>query len=495
MKRLFILLLATLMFAACLPTPEQEYVINKSDDVVEQKINATPKPADTSVEVQSNEDASDVPSEPTDAPTEKQVFPDRWDEDATQLNERVAISVHADVIQKEDGLYPVYRLKDAPLTDDDARELAAKILEKPVEAYTSEMTKGDYQRELQRYLDEVAEWQAWVDAGKPDWGDRDETGYTPEGIEETTSRYMEQIKNAPDTLETKAVSDYSGLHFNSATVYTLESGAKAYVYFYQWGFGVYKNCAYFGQLYREMDYRMDKEYGESNAKFWHEVTMERADAEAILDNELVRLGLSEYSVSSAEKACLLERFMDESMRYKSSGWSFRLTRNPAGYPVSDFPWEPSQYLNYGSDDGFVANKPVREEHLTVFIDENGVQSLTFSDRKAVSGLPNANVELLPFDQVRQIAKNTLSMCMRYDLFGERTVNIEIYSAMLTTYTLRVKDSDEYYEMPCWVLFFDWLFDGDNETLRMHERESAWMQHDALVLNAVDGSIVHTDYGY
>ena len=306
---------------------------------------------------------------------------------------------------------------------------------------------------------------------------------------------MEQIKNAPDTLETKAVSDYSGLHFNSATVYTLESGAKAYVYFYQWGFGVYKNCAYFGQLYREMDYRMDKEYGESNAKFWHEVTMERADAEAILNNELVRLGLSEYSVSSAEKACLLERFTDESMRYKSSGWSFRLTRNPAGYPVSDFPWEPSQYLNYGSDDGFVANKPVREEHLTVFIDENGVQSLTFSDRKAVSGLPNANVELLPFDQVRQIAKNTLSMCMRYDLFGERTVNIEIYSAMLTTYTLRVKDSDEYYEMPCWVLFFDWLFDGDNETLRMHERESAWMQHDALVLNAVDGSIVHTDYGY
>ena len=43
MKRLSILLLVLLMLTACLPTPEHEYVINKSDNTVEEKISATPK--------------------------------------------------------------------------------------------------------------------------------------------------------------------------------------------------------------------------------------------------------------------------------------------------------------------------------------------------------------------------------------------------------------------------------------------------------------------
>ena len=181
------------------------------------------------------------------------------------------------------------------------------------------------------------------------------------------------------------------------------------------------------------------------------------------------------------------------MKYKSSGWMFTLIRNPAGYPVSDLPWEPSQYLKYGNDDSFVANEPVLEEHIVIFIDENGLQSFSFYNRREVTGLPNANVELLPFEEVQRIAKNTLAMCMPHDIIGERSVNAEVYKALLTTYTLRVKDSDEYYEMPCWVLFFDGLW-GDREFL-LRARESYFEQHDVLLLNAVDGSIIHPDYGY
>lgn len=483
MKRMIMLLLACLLLCACLPTPEQEFVVNKGDSTVEDKINAAPKPE------------AGAESEAQPEPAAAQFFPDRWDEDAVQLSEHVRLSVHADVVQKSDGLYPVYRLKDAPLTDEDARAFAEKLLDTPAEAYTSERTKADYQKDLQAYLDDVAEWQRWVDAGKPDWGDRDESGYTQEEIDEQTAWYMERIKAAPDVLETKPVSDYSGLHLNSATVYTMQSGEKAYVYFYQWGFGIAKDCAYYGHTYTESDYRTDREFGESNAKLWHEVTMDRADAEAILNTELDRLGLTEYSVSTAEKACFLERSTDESMRYKTNGWSFKLIRNPASYPVSGVPWSPSQDLNYGTDEGFVANAPVWEEHLNVFIDENGVQSFTFSDRKAVSGMPNANVELLPFSDIQRIAKNTFTMCLRYDLIGENDVELEVYRALLTTFTLRAKDSDEYYEMPCWVLFFDGLYGMGSEEARLNYRENSQSSHDALVLNAIDGSVVHTDYGY
>ena len=498
MKRIIVLCLLLALLLACVPTPEQEFIVNKGDSTVEDKINAAPKPAEDTVGLQSDANTAENPASesgnPTEAPLAPQRFPDRWDEDAEKINERVTISMHADVIQKENGLYPVYRTKDAPLTDADVQSLAAKLLDKPVKAYTSEMTKEDYKNQLQEYLDTVAEQQAWVDAGKPDWGDRDETVFTPEQIEAETARYMELIQNAPDTLETKPVSDYSGLHFNTATVYTLESGEKAYVTFYKWGFQVYKGCAYYGHIYTEAAYELDKQDGEANAKFWHDVTMERDAAEAILKAELDRLSLTEYSVTRAEKACYLERSANERMRYKSSGWTFTLFRNPAGYPVSDLPWEPSQYLKYGNDDSFVTNKPVRDEHIVVFIDENGLQSFAFYNRREVTGLPNANVELLPLEEVQRIAKNTLAMCMPYDIIGEDSVEIEIYKALLTTYTLRIKDSDEYYEMPCWVLFFDGLLHMPEET-RMKDRKDRGLTHDALLLNAIDGSIIHPDYGY
>ena len=46
MKRLipFCLSLLLLASAACLPTPTEEYVVSKADNVLEQKLNATPKP-------------------------------------------------------------------------------------------------------------------------------------------------------------------------------------------------------------------------------------------------------------------------------------------------------------------------------------------------------------------------------------------------------------------------------------------------------------------
>ena len=493
MKRIISMLLFLIMLCACVPTPEHEYVINKGDSTVEDKINASPYPAEDTV--QQEETTSSEPAAPIEAPTQPQRFPDRWDEDAVQINNRVSISVHADVIQKADGLYPVYRIKDAPMSDQMAQELATRFLDKPVEANITEPTKEDYQNELKAYLDEIAEKQAWIDAGKPDDGiDRDETMPTAEEIDAHTKRYMELIQNAPDKLETKAVSDYSGLHLNCATVYTMQSGEKAYVTFYNWGFQMFKNCAFYGELYREYQYLDDRECGEPNTKYWHDVALEQSEAESLLNAELARLGLAEYSIATAERACYLERSQSKGKHYKTNGWAFELKRNPANYPTTDLSLNPSQYLNYGSDDNFMVNEPVREEMLIMFVDENGVQSISFYNRKEVSGMPNANVELLPFEDVKRIAKNTLAMCMPYDIIGERNANIEIYKAMLTTYTMRIKDSDEYYEMPCWALFFDGLHAMD-ESFRIKTRNTKGTSHEVLLINAIDGSIIHTKYGF
>ena len=41
MKRIALIILTMLLLAACVPTPEQEFVVNKGDSIAEQKINET----------------------------------------------------------------------------------------------------------------------------------------------------------------------------------------------------------------------------------------------------------------------------------------------------------------------------------------------------------------------------------------------------------------------------------------------------------------------
>jgi hypothetical protein len=82
------------------------------------------------------------------------------------------------------------------------------------------------------------------------------------------------------------------------------------------------------------------------------------------------------------------------------------------------------------------------------------------------------------------------------------LELEIYDVMLSTFTLRVKDSSDFYEMPCWIVSYDWCFPLNGEasweylkSKRNQELNDPNTGHDVLVINAVDGSIVRPDYGY
>ena len=56
MKRMFCILFIVL-FCACVPTPEKEFIISKEDNLAEQKIHAAPLTEDTVSVLQSSADA------------------------------------------------------------------------------------------------------------------------------------------------------------------------------------------------------------------------------------------------------------------------------------------------------------------------------------------------------------------------------------------------------------------------------------------------------
>ena len=437
MKRLFVILLSLVLLAACLPTPKQEYVVNKGDNVVEQKLSATPKPAE-------EPDAENT----GDAEPVRQQFPDRWDADPIEVMEKFTIRPEAEIITKEDGQYPVYAVHNVQFTKEQEAKYIQAMLGTPTAVCEFEMTKEDYARQLQRFLDEVEEQRQWIAAGKPDWGDRDETEFTEEYIDDVTETIMAYLQKAPDELVSTPVSDYSGVELRyKQYLYTLQDGTKGYVCVYPTGFEIGKTC---GKAYPYLRETAEEglESTESEelrlAKNWKDPTVTREDAEQLLAKALPKLDLGDFTVRVAQEANLYS--MDSGDRFlqaETSGWLFTLCRNPGGYPMpTDVYYEPSQNLSYGDGNDYVANAPIGNEMVTALVDENGLQFLRYNTPAEITGIVNPNVELLPWEEVQRRAIQSLRMCipaqMIWNYNPDATIPLNIYRMLLTFYPVRQK---------------------------------------------------------
>ncbi len=484
MKRIIILCLICTLLLACVPTPEEEFVVNKVDNVVEQKLNATPisEAADPTEDTPQN-----VPEET--APTlQAQRFPEHWSDTAV-INEWLTITYDADITQKADGLYPVFRTRRERFTQAEIGEMLGKLLPKPETIHAETSTKNEWAEEYRRWLEKVAQQQAWVDAGRPNDGvDREEIDLSAEAIEAQSDWYMDRIKEAPDSMETKSVSDYRSVPLYAKSVYSLEDGTSVVITALDDGFSFYCGCRGSGCVFNVDQLSWSRSYGDAWTKQWRNVTGSHEDAEASVLRVLERLDMQGYRVASAKEANLFD-FYGEQHYYVSSGWEFTLQHDFGDYPIIDTGFYPA----VTEDETDAVNEPIAHEYLTVFVDETGVRGMNFSCPKSVVGLENANVELLPFETIQLRIQNALSVWYGrgIDWYKEhgQSAQSEVYRIFLTTQTVRVKDSKDYYEMPCWIV----LFDDDELTRR--ERDNPIVSHFALILNAVDGSIIDRNAGY
>ena len=468
MKRMIPVLLSLLLLTACQPTPEAEFVVNKGDDVVEERLAA---------------------SQETTA-GEGQTFPDRWDQGPVAVNDRLTLTVRAEIVQKPDGRYPVYRTRWHGMTQGEAVRLVEQLLPPPVAETVPVDTKVDWTAAYQAWLDDLAAQQAWVAAGKPQDGtDRDEAVMSAEEIDRISKEYQRLIAEAPEELTTTPVSDYSGLTLNQgARVYAFADGTRATVDAMAdssyTSLDVYKGCGGAGYVYYQYTHDRERELGE--AKPFLTLKMEKERAEEILTKELDRLGFADFTVARAAPANLCTFGRDEQMRPLSAGWGFQLRRSYGGYPLSAVSFMDSRALLYGDDPAY--NRPIPDEMLELFVDEGGLQAFRYLNPREVVARESENVALLPFEQVQLRVKNALVAGMGASKL-DQAVPCTVYRLLLTACTVRVKDSDDWYEMPCWVVFFTWN-DGQAALI-----DTPQIMQEALILNAVDGSIVHGEYGY
>lgn len=469
MKRLWILLLA-FAFCACLPTPETEFVVNKADNILENKLQSTAVPA---------ESTTDTIEAPTSAP---QRIPDHWTEEY-EANETLTISVDAEIITKSDGVYPVFRTKSERFDTTRISELLQALLPKPKSVSAETMTKQQWADAYKAWLAQIAQYEAWVDAGRPNDGiDREEIDLSPEKLEAQSKWYMDRINESADANGKRAVSNYDTVPLYCNSVYTLETGEPVFVSAAEDSVCLARGCRDDCCLYTEMQMQTDQRYDDQKAKLWKEPTVTESDAKDIMTKELTRIGLDGFCTGDGQKTSLLD-YTGDRHSYVESGWTFSLTRDYGGYPLLSMPFTAVNLEYETVSDAY--NAPILTESLSVFVNENGIRALTYGNPKSVVGLVNGNVELLPFETAKTRIKNVLSVCFPITYYREHGehVTLEVYRIVLTTKTIRAKDSDETYEMPCYIVYFDTM------DLEKAERDNPNFTHSAIVINAVDGSTV------
>ncbi len=486
----FCLLVFVLCFCACVPTPSEEFVVYRGDDTLEQKLVATAAP----------EPAPDT-AKPAALP-----FPASWRIAAYDINDRVRIEIDAAIVQKADGVYPIWRTREGSFSDGDMVSFAEKLLPKPVSVHTAQMTKEDWTRMFRAFLDEVEAFRAWDAAGRLNDGvDRDESGYSQAFIDEESAWYMEQIKNAPDTLPETAVSDYRGLSNGNSKVFRLADGRTAHVAAFDWTIAISMDCTNQGYVYTCDRYEHEKAFDDTLAPAaWRPVSMERTEADRMLRGTLETLGMTDFTVRLARQANLIEDIGGKPHSV-ATGWAYELVRDFGGYPQSEVPFEPDQNIAYGADDGFAANRFIMPETLQIMVSANGSQYVCYTHPKTVVGVETANARLLSWDEAKARIQNALKITapMQKLIEQDTVCTMRIYRLLLTTYTIRVKNSDDRYEMPCWVVFYDKdlrsrnnvAFYDDFYTDEFWEkmRNDTILTHEVLLINAVDGSIVFTEY--
>lgn len=477
LRFLAVLLAALTALTACQPTPESEPVANKGDRVLEEKISAA-------VPEQKQENGKEQ-AEVTVASVYQYTFPEKWEEVYDAGNDLI-LTFNAEITQKADGVYPVYRTQKGCVEREMVQKAAETLLPPPVSVHETGMTKDDWKKRMEQYIQDMEEHQARLRLPPEERGDGDDTVITQEQIDAELKWYTEQMAAAPDSLEETEVTDFSGIHIGGRQIYRLSDGDTAYISAGDTYWSIARSVSESGWVLGSYD---RWEY-EDEGMVWIDASIEQEAALRQGQEMLDTLGLAGFALADVYEGNYCG---DDGWKHPlSGGYIMTYKRDFGGYPLLTSV-APAYYFEYGEGEDYAVNSYIQEEYIQIYADEKGVQYVSYSSPKDVLKEENPSVELLPFETIQECIRKGLT----FGLTGKFKA-VEIYKIVLSVNTQRVANSDEYYEVPCWIVFYDFMdysgYDAE-ETKRIQDRVRTphFCQHEALYINAVDGTVFHITY--
>ena len=467
------MMLITCVLTACQPTPEEEIVIGKGDNTLEEAIAGTPLPESTLVDKEQTGDTS-----PTNM-----VLSEHWQD--TLFENNVTIDIDADVYVPNVSAYPVYEV--APYFTDEAlaRKLISVLAKDAVEVHNGAyLQPEDYEQTILSLKKEKAE----LEAGKT--GD---DSITP--IEEQIAAINEQIEQVEqEYADSENESDLAGqpLDFSfdgsNSQLVTDTDIVKERVL----------------QFTATMEDGSTKVFVFQNIQ---ESTMQHtyincANRDAYRTHETGDLPMTEVAISAAmdiinELDIGEFDFKYEQLKYAVNENTGQLTDAPyakqlvfaksySGIPVNQYS---------GADNGacvteeeLVYNIVLRQEEIIVTFNKDGVIGFSWTNPCAVLSTENENVAVICFDKARDIFNKQIM----YSIYPheDRETKIDINEVRFGYMVIPVKDDlSTFRTIPVWdFIGVDNTF-ADEIDPRYNDERSF------VTINAIDGSIIDRDLGY
>ena len=436
---LLVLLMAAALLPGCQPTPEEEFVVNRLDGALEEAVLATP------------------------APPAQYEAPERWTESFDVRGQTVRIDVAVEVPDAVE--YPVLTVKGAPFTAEDVVQAAEVFFGGPVELREPAFGREEILYALQ-YVQQGKVVDEDPETGEPIFGPY-------EGQEEDIARLKAQLAAVMEQEETVTplTAETAPLPAAAQPV-RAETGDTGYFYCMDNSFWFYRHLG--TNVQPELwVLQGDAIYGEKPHAL-ENVKITEEEAVAMGDAFVKKLGRDDLALAICEKArsaneCTLDTIYE----------GYQLTYVPAingSVPCYFDRYSNSPELAFTQEQAAFSDGWWQESIILV-VTEDGVQDMSWSNRKEIVNTANENVTLLPFDEIQEHIRRLLKNSLRGggsfgDLIFERM--------MLSTALCRLPDQPaEALLVPVWAILLT----------TEHDREQH-LEYDLLLINALDGTYIN-----
>ena len=449
MKRLISLLLILLLLA-CVPTPSEEVIVNKSDGSMVQAI-AAPK-----------------------AETVRYEAPAHWEETVSMKN--LKIKFDADVILPEGNVYPVQTVRRHEFTPEDVFALLNACFTGPFELRENRYGMPEIEEDIRLLLrGNLVDWD-------------DETG---EVIWEPFTEEPEELAELKEKMAQCPVEDTfvplepSRLTYdNDPTVLRAADGRLLYLRYT-------KNALHI-RTARNVDVQNEATVYQGGfvGEPWHrtldQVTISEKTACETADRFLSKAGLADqFGVGYIEKARMV-RATVEAPYYEelSEGYLLHLARSGGGY----VPY-PQGGGYFSEDSASAMHRSLTEadfsqkwsmDWIMAYVTENGIESIEWYEPNEYVKEANENVVLMPFDEAQKHIRDTMKHCYAWTDEGGAAFEIHVKKIILSCSISRLPNNpDEAVLAPVWVVVYQ------------NSRYKTALKHDSILLiNALDGSFQH-----
>lgn len=444
MKKIIALLLAAMLLVlctACQPTPEEEYVVHRDSELIEEKLRAGSEAL-----IGQTPESEVATSYREKVEAYKASLPQHWSDEIDAI---IDLTVDADIIVTNEDSFPVYTIARA--------QFDTKQMEGIANNFFKEVTGiREGNRALpEEYADSISSLN-----------ERGLAIYAQEN-------YTEMI-GTPGGSYTET--DHVTLlgKKNQRYIVRLADGSLGSIYFLQ---GNGADCVILGKgsvdsiIHSQDTVKDDGSYaGEGPIILNPSITQEQGEemAAAFLREN----GLEGFTLASAE---LSRNYDFLYMQEISQGWNFTFMRTFGYYTVDTSDgYELYGALNFEDDTAY--SQPWKREVIRIYVSENGVENFMWEYPMEVTGLASPNAELLDLEQIQQNIKKLLAASIIPELGGTGTT-AKITKLVLTVSAQQMKDErDTAYLMPVWLAIIDWYGSTGNR-----------FSYNMFGVNALDGS--------